>query len=126
MLYEVITSETTQSEENSPWLSPFVFHTGLNLFGTDRFYSVEEEQVLAYLTDDALKGDFIINVSTVQNLKKGDILTIAMSNTTDDGDLMNELMGPLNYDPFQTSYINAGVNRNRITSYNVCYTKLLR
>ncbi|MGQ1891069.1 glycosyl hydrolase family 28-related protein [Thermophagus sp. OGC60D27] len=100
---------TTQDE--NPWLSPFIFHTGLNLFGTDRFYSIEEASDAVSLTQDLLKGERALHLETTAGMKKGDILLLAMSNTNDDGDLMWELMQPLTYDTFQTSYLNAGIDR---------------
>ncbi|MBI9057353.1 MAG: hypothetical protein JEZ01_06235 [Labilibaculum sp.] len=110
-------SETTQT--TNPWLSPFVFHTGLNLFDTERFYSIDEEPVFASLTSDILKGDKVLKIEKTKGLKSGDILLIAMSNTTDDGDLMKDLMDPLEYDPFQTSYINAGRDRKSSFQWSV-------
>lgn len=105
-------SSTTQAEGHSPWLSPFAFHTGLNIFGTDQFYSVTVEPVLALLTADVTKGDSVLQLSTTEGIKKGDILTIGMRNTTAGGDLMRALMGELDYESFQTSYLNAGVYRS--------------
>ncbi|MDE5417081.1 glycoside hydrolase family 55 protein [Labilibaculum sp. DW002] len=118
-------SATTQAANNSPWLSPFVFHTGLNLFGTDRFYSIDEEPVFAQLTADLLKGEAILQLEKTDGLKSGNILLIAMSNTTDDGDLMKNLMDPLEYDPFQTSYINAGRDRKSSFQWSVEIDKVI-
>jgi hypothetical protein len=94
--------------EKSSWLSQFVFHTGLNLFGTDRFYTVEEEPLYSILTEDLKKGDDILHLEKTEGLKAGSFIMIAMKNTTEDGDLMKELMNPLEFEGFQTSYLNAG------------------
>lgn len=118
-------SATTQSKENSPWLSPFVFHTGLKLFGTDRFYSIDEEEVFAKLTKDLNKGESTLHLNTTAGLKSGDIVLIGMSNTSDSGDLMNDLMQPLQYDDFQSSYINAGIDRSTSFQWPVEIDKVL-
>ncbi|WP_066630874.1 glycosyl hydrolase family 28-related protein [Labilibacter marinus] len=104
-------SQTTQPEEQSPWLSPFVFHTGLNLFGTDYFFSIDELPNHIKLIANLKKGDSTLKLENTKGIKAGDVLLLAMSNTADDGDLMKELMNPIEYDPFQTSYINAGKDR---------------
>jgi hypothetical protein len=118
-------SQTTQPEEMSPWLSPFVFHTGLNLFGTDRFFSIDDAPVYAQLTDNLLNGERVLHLEKTSGLKRGDVLLVAMSNTTDDGDLMSDLMHPLSYDPFQTSYINAGINRKSSFQWPVEVEKII-
>lgn len=112
-------SQTTQAEDNSPWLSPFVFHTGLNLFGTDRFFSVHELDTYAKLTKDAKKGDSRLVLETTEGLKFGDYLMVSMRNTTDKGDLMNHMMHPLEYEEFQTSYSEAGINGDASFQYIV-------
>lgn len=101
-------SSTHSHNEKSPWLSQFVFHTGLNLFGTDSFYSVEEEPSYSLLTKDLKKGEDVLFLEKTTRLKAGSFLMIAMKNTTKDGDLMKELMNPLTFEEFQTSYLNAG------------------
>lgn len=110
-------SPTTQAEDNSPWLSPFVFHTGLNLHGTDKFYSAREEPVFATIQKTIFKGDNKAILSTTAGLKPGDILIVAMQNTSDKGDLMNDLMKPLEFEHFQTTYINAGINKDASFQY---------
>lgn len=110
-------SSTTQREGNSPWLSPFVFHSGLNLHGTNNFYSVREEPVFANIIKGIPKGESRAVLSTTKGLKPGDILIVAMQNTLPEGDLMNELMAPLKFDHFQTSYINAGKNKDASFQY---------
>ncbi len=110
-------SSTDQSEENSPWLTPFVFHTGLNLHGTDNFYSVREEPVFASIKSDLKKGSDILVLAKTDGLKEGDIIVVCMQNTTDDGDLMKELMKPLKFDHFQLTYIEAGIRRDASFQY---------
>jgi hypothetical protein len=105
-------SATNQPEDQSPWLSPFAFHTGLNLHDTYSFYSVDEEQVLAKFLNDVPAGDDIIELSSTEGLNAGDVIIVAMRNTTDEGDLMNELMAPLKFEPFQKTYLEAGVRRD--------------
>ena len=79
-------SSTHQREENSPWLSPFVFHTGLNLHGTDYFYSVREEPVFATIisaADTSLQSTFPVSrtpcsssISILFSASKSSALTV--------------------------------------------------
>ncbi|MDC0584806.1 glycoside hydrolase family 55 protein, partial [Bacteroidales bacterium] len=101
-------SSTHHQQDTTPYLSQFVFHSGLNLFGTDRFYTVDEEPEFARLTADFKKGESIIALKKTEGLKAGEFLIIAMKNTTTDGNLTKELMNPLDFEPFQTSYSEAG------------------
>ena len=102
---------TNQAEENSPWLSPFVFHSGLNLHGTDRFFSVEDVPVLTKITHQVPAGTSVISVENTQGLQTGSIIIIALQNTTSGGNLMNDLMQPLKFEPFQKSYTEAGLQK---------------
>jgi hypothetical protein len=112
-------SQTTQAEDNSPWLSPFVFHTGLDIQSTDGFYDINKEPIYARLTQDAFKGDRQLYLNRTDSLKSGDIIVIAMRNTNDEGDLMNHLMKPLKkeYDPFMKSYTQAGIGHQPSFQY---------
>lgn len=110
-------SQTTQAEENSPWLSPFVFHTGLNLQNTDNFFRIDDYSIYSKLEEDALKGDAILKLSTTSGLKTGDVLVVSMRNTTDEGDLMKHLMSPLEFDHFMSTYLDAGKNRRPSFQY---------
>lgn len=118
-------SHTTQAEENSPWLSPFVFHTGLALQSTDNFFQIDELPVYSKLNNDALKGNDVLTLSKTEGLNAGDVLALAMRNTTDDGDLMNHLMAPLIFDHFMTSYLDAGKNRRPSFQYFLEIDKVL-
>ena len=51
---------TDQAENNSPWLSPFVFHSGLNLFGTDRFFRFEDLSVFSDIKKEAKAGTSLL------------------------------------------------------------------
>ncbi|TVZ56483.1 uncharacterized protein DUF4955 [Lutibacter sp. Hel_I_33_5] len=104
-------SETTTLHGESPWLSSFVFHSGLNLDTNQDMYSVSKEPIHSKITADVKKGDKIINLEHTKELKSGDIIIIAMKNTTDKGDLINELMSPLKFEEFQKSYTEAGKNK---------------
>lgn len=118
-------SHTTQREDNSPWLSPFVFHTGLNLQSTDNFFQIDELPVYSKLSADALKGNNILKLAKTDGLKAGDVLVVAMRNTTDDGDLIKHLMAPLKFDHFMTSYLNAGKDRRPSFQYFLEIEKVL-
>lgn len=108
-------SQTTQSE--SPWLSPFVFHTGIDLQSTDEFFELDKQPVYSRLVKDIKKGEKIIKLKQTKGLNAGDVLVVAMRNTTDDGDLINHLMEPLTFDHFMTSYLNAGKERRPSFQY---------
>lgn len=104
-------SSTHQAEDNSPWLSPFVFHTGLNLHGTSSFFSVNDLEVFSEIKQDVKVGTSIVKVNSTNGLKAEDIILIALRNTTDEGNLMNDLMQPLKFEEFQKSYTEAGIQR---------------
>lgn len=110
-------SHTTQAEENSPWLSQFVFHSGLALQNSDHFFNIDALPVYSKLSADAAKGDRILKLDKTIGLNSGDILVVAMRNTTDDGDLINHLMSPLKFDHFMSSYLEAGKNRRPSFQY---------
>ncbi len=118
-------SSTAQAEENSPWLSPFVFHTGLNLQSTDNFFQINDLPVYAMLTSDVRKGESVLTIEKTDGLKSGDVLVVAMRNTTDSGDLMDELMSPFQYDSFMTSYLDAGKQRAASFQYFMEIDKVL-
>lgn len=104
-------SSTHQAEDNSPWLSPFVFHSGLNLQNTSNFFSVEDLPIHSKIEKDILKGETIVEVSSTNGLSVGDIVLLAIRNTSDDGNLMNDLMFPLKFEEFQKSYSEAGIQK---------------
>lgn len=112
-------SETTQAEDNSPWLSPFVFHTGLALQSTDHFFDINQEAVYSKLSSDAKKGEYQLHLNRTDGLNKGDIIIVAMRNTKDESDLLNHLMEPLaqEYDPFMKTYLEAGKERQASFQY---------
>ncbi|WP_111706828.1 glycosyl hydrolase family 28-related protein [Lutibacter citreus] len=104
-------SSTHQAEDNSPWLSPFAVHPGLNLHGTSSFFNVIELKVFSEIRQDVKAGTSILEVNSTKELNAGDIILIALRNTTDKGNLMNDLMQPLEFEEFQKSYTEAGVQR---------------
>lgn len=116
---------TDQPEENSPWLSPFVVHTGLNLHGTDRFFSVEDLPVFLKITENIPAGTLILPVEKTDGLQPGTIVILSLQNTTDDGNLINDLMHPLEFEPFQKSYTEAGLQRARSFQWPVEIDKIL-
>ncbi|WP_139958484.1 glycosyl hydrolase family 28-related protein [Flavicella sediminum] len=108
---------TNQAENNSPWLSPFVFHSGLNLFGTDRFFGVDELVVHSKITNNHKAGSSMLSLESTKNLAKGMIVLIALQNTTDDGNLIYDLMQPLPFEAFQKNYTEAGIQRAKSFQY---------
>ena len=118
-------SSTHQAKDNSPWLSPFVFHTGLNLHNTSSFFSVDSLAVTTVITKNCEKGVSILEVASTKEISVNDILLVAMRNTTDDGDLMHNLMHPLQFEPFQKSYLEAGIDRAPSYQWMVEVAKIL-
>lgn len=114
-----------QAEDNAPWLSPSVFHTGLNLHNTSSFFSVDSLPVFSKIMKNGKAGDSIISVEKSKDLKPGDIILIALRNTTDEGDLMNDLMNPLKFEPFQTNYLNAGKQKAPSFQWAVEVSKIM-
>ncbi|TKG95522.1 DUF4955 domain-containing protein [Puteibacter caeruleilacunae] len=118
-------SSTHQQEDDNPWLSPFVFHTGLNIHDTHSFYSVTMEKPLAQLAKDLKKGDDVVELSSTEGLKAGDVIILAMKNTTEEGDLINDMMKPLKFEPFQKTYLEAGKRRDVSFQWPVEVEKIL-
>lgn len=108
----IIYSRNSTLQNSKPWLSPFIVHTGLKLHDTRNFYSISEEKVHGYLTKDASAGSRVIELNTTSDLHCGEVIFLGMRNTNDSGDLMHDLMSPLTFKPFQTSYLNAGIRRD--------------
>lgn len=105
-------SETqTHHKPKNPWLAPCVFHTGLNLNDMTKLYSVDEAPLYAKITADLKKGDTVVQLEKTVGLEAGGFIIMAMRNTNDESNLINELMQPLTFEPFQTSYLEAGKNR---------------
>jgi len=102
---------TNQTEDNSPWLSPFVFHSGLNLHGTSSFFTVDDLDTLTSITATVLKGSSTIKVESTTGLQAGEIIIIALQNTSKEGNLIHDLMQPLEFEPFQKSYTEAGIQK---------------
>lgn len=118
-------SSTHQAEDNSPWLSPFVFHTGLNLHDTSSFFSVKDLDVFSEIKQDVKAGTSILELNSTKDLNEGDIILIALSNTTDEGNLMNDLMHPLKFEEFQKSYSEAGIQRAASFQYPLEIAKII-
>lgn len=106
-------SATNQLETDSPWLSPFVFHSGLNLHDTHSFFHVDSLPLTTQIIQDAYKGSTKLKVHSTENLSSGEYITIALQNTSIEGNLMNHLMAPLTFEPFQKSYTEAGKQKSK-------------
>lgn len=104
-------SSTHQSEDDSPWLSPFVFHSGLNLKDTHSFYNFDKLTTTTTITQEINAGSKILTVASTKGLKPKDVIIVALQNTTEEGNLMRDLMHPLTFEPFQLNYLNAGTEK---------------
>lgn len=118
-------SSTHQSEEDSPWLSPFVFHSGLNLQDTHGFYNFNDLTSTSAITQEIDAGSKTITVASTKGLQPKDVIIVALQNTTEDGNLMQDLMHPLTFEPFQINYLNAGKQRARSFQWPVEIEKIL-
>ncbi|NIJ46467.1 hypothetical protein FHR24_002955 [Wenyingzhuangia heitensis] len=118
-------SSTHQAEEDSPWLSPFVFHSGLNLQDTHSFYNFEDLTTTSTITEAVNAGTKILTVASTKGLHPKDVIIVALQNTTDDGNLMQDLMHPLTFEPFQVNYLNAGKEKAKSFQWSVEIDQIL-
>jgi len=118
--------------EVSPWLSPAFIQTATNLQNTTAFWGldfldtskvgaaistsagtvndkIQPAEVVANLLTDAFKGQKIINVTSTRNLKVGSVIILGMYNTSDDCNLMKDILKPIEtFEPYEKSAIDAG------------------
>ena len=106
-------SSTNQNENDSPWLSPFVFHSGLNLHDTHSFFHVDSIPPTSSISKSVSKNETIIPVISTEKIRKGDYIMISLQNTDQKGNLIHELMQPLVFEKFQKSYVDAGKQKAR-------------
>jgi len=106
-------SPTNQEETDSPWLSPFVFHSGLNLHDTHSFFHVDSMPSTTNITTSIPSNATLIPVGSTENISTGDYIIISLQNTSANGNLMHELMQPLVFEDFQKSYTEAGKEKAR-------------
>ncbi|MNK25660.1 Pectate lyase superfamily protein [compost metagenome] len=100
--------------DRHPWLSPFLIQTALNLQGTDGFWGIDypddtrpvmdknakskatfyPAEILTEVTGPAFRGNRILKVKSTKNVKAGDVILVGMYNTSNDGNLIKELIKP--------------------------------
>ncbi|MBK0384144.1 DUF4955 domain-containing protein [Pedobacter sp. SD-b] len=123
----------TLQEEISSWLSPFLIQTGYAIQGTKSFWGIDfpnpdkipstgvsgnngvvneqikSAKILTEIISNANKGSQTLKVKSTAKLRAGDCILIGMFNTTKDGNLMKELLAPIQeFEPQETSALNAG------------------
>ncbi|KAA5824804.1 DUF4955 domain-containing protein [Algibacter amylolyticus] len=124
--------------EKSPWLSPAILRVGNTLQGTDKFWGipagVESKDVfvgatgvgvsgniypakeLTKILKNSNKGSKVISVESTGGISPGDFILIAMYNTTDNGNLIHEIMSPWHtFKPYMKNANEAG--KNKAASY---------
>lgn len=103
-------------EKINPWISPFVIRFGYKIQTTEKFWGVKpikpiirlqqsgsaadpgsdgsilEAPILTSITKNSKKGSKIIEVVSTKNIKAGDVIVIAMYNTTLDGNLIQDIL----------------------------------
>ncbi len=118
--------------EVSPWLSLAVIQTATNLQHSTAFWGldfldsskagtaistsagtvndhIQAAPVMAHLLKGAKKGQKIINVSSTRNLVAGSVIILGMYNTTDDCNLMKDILQPIeNFESYERSALDAG------------------
>ena len=118
--------------EVSPWLSLAVIQTATELQHSTAFWGldfldsskagaaistsagtvndhIQAAPVIAHLLKNANKGQRIINVSSTKTLKAGSVIILGMYNTTDDCNLMKDILQPIeNFESYERSALDAG------------------
>ena len=118
--------------EVSPWLSLAVIQTATNLQQTTAFWGldfldtakagaaistsagkannvIQQARVIANLLKEAKKGQRIINVTSTKNLVAGSVIILGMYNTTDDCNLMKDILQPIEkFESYENSALDAG------------------
>ncbi|QZT36344.1 glycoside hydrolase family 55 protein [Halosquirtibacter xylanolyticus] len=97
----------TQPNDQSPWLSPSVFHTGLQIHDTYSFYNIKDQEGKIKVTKDARKGADKLSIESTNGIHAGDVVLIGMQNQKDQPSLMKKLMNDMKFEKFQTSYSEA-------------------
>ena len=118
--------------EVSPWLSLAVIQTATNLQHTTAFWGldfldtskvgaaistsagtvndrIQAAPVISHLLRGATKGQKVINVVSTKRLTSGSVIILGMYNTTVDGNLMKDILQPIEtFEPFERSALDAG------------------
>lgn len=120
----------------SPWLSPAFIQTSMNLQHTLTFWgidypdsvqltkaistnagmasdTIQKATVVAKLAKAATKGQRDLTLTTTEKLHTGDVILLGMFNTTPDGNLIKDLLQPI--DPFET-YETAATEAGKMAS----------
>ena len=118
--------------EVSPWLSLAVIQTATTTQKTTAFWgldfldtsnvgaaistlagkasdAIQAASVVAHVSKDAKKGQRVINVTSTRHLAAGSVIILGMYNTTDDGNLIKDILQPTEtFDSFERSALDAG------------------
>lgn len=113
----IIYDGATQVQEDiNPWISPSVIRFGYKIQSTKLFWgvpplktylkftkspsaadpgsdgSILEAKIIAKITKDSKKGETKVYVDDARNIKSGDVILLAMYNTTDEGNLIQDIL----------------------------------
>ena len=112
----IFNGSTTIQEKVNPWISPALIRFGYKIQPTEKFWgvaplkpvikfvksasaadpgsdgSIFEAPVLTSITKNSPKGDKKLYVTSTKNIKAGDVIVVAMYNTTPDGNLIKDIL----------------------------------
>ncbi len=116
----------------SSWLSPAFIQTSINLQHTYTFWgidypdsvqitkaistnagvasdTIQKATIIAQLSSNAKKGQRNISLSSTEKIHSGDVILLGMYNTTPDGNLIKDLLQPINpFETYETAATEAG------------------
>ncbi len=133
----IFSGSNTLQEKINPWISPFVIRFGYNIQSTEKFWGVKplnqtirlqqsnsaadpgsdgsifEAPIITQITKNSFKGSRRIKVASTKNIKAGDIIVLAMYNTTTDGNLIQDILSYTQQDitPDLTSAYQSGIEQ---------------
>ena len=134
-LAKLINCNHTLSGEKNPWLSPFFITTGELIQPSNIFWGIQflkkksivtksnsmsdpgsdgtilTPPFLTNITEDSVKGSDIITVADTNCLQKVKYIMIAMYNTTEDGNLIKDILGVNKLRPEWKTALRAGAEQ---------------
>jgi len=118
-----------------PWNSPALITTGTNIQDTKKFWGLSslnpirkksvsstivypdqdldlyEPEIITKITSDHSKGANTLKIESTANIKKDDVILIAMYNTSDDGNLIKKLLNRSKFTKNQIAANSAGIEK---------------
>lgn len=97
----------TLQEDMNPWISPFLIRFGDKIQSTKLFWGVlpkkpgpdgseetviDKAEILTQVTANAFRGDTKLSLQDASQVRPGDVIVVAMYNTTKEGNLIQQLL----------------------------------